>query len=112
MHPLDRILFLHLRKIANKDSNYTIFQPAVVTTPAPFTCNYGLSVCCQAGAYQCGHRYPPPPGSTAAGAGQAEFGEYPWQAALLTTSEVYLGSGALITTQHVLTVAHKVYNVA
>ncbi|TMW49312.1 hypothetical protein DOY81_005612 [Sarcophaga bullata] len=87
-------------------------NPVVITTPAPFTCNYGLSVCCQAGPYQCGHRYPPPPGSIPAGAGQAEFGEYPWQAALLTTTEVYLGSGALITTQHVLTVAHKVYNVA
>lgn len=84
----------------------------MTTTAAPFTCSYGLSVCCQAGSYQCGRRYPPPPGSIAAGAGQADFGEYPWQAALLTTSDVYLGSGALITAQHVLTVAHKVYNVA
>uniref|UniRef100_A0A1I8PUD1 Phenoloxidase-activating factor 2 n=1 Tax=Stomoxys calcitrans TaxID=35570 RepID=A0A1I8PUD1_STOCA len=81
------------------------------TTP-PFSCNFGLAVCCQAGAYQCGRSYPPPPGSVAAGAGQASFGEYPWQVALLTTGEVYLGSGALISAQHVLTVAHKVANLA
>ncbi|XP_073824709.1 inactive CLIP domain-containing serine protease A3 [Musca autumnalis] len=79
-------------------------------TAAPFSCGYGLSVCCQAGTYQCGHSYPPPPNSQAAGAGQASFGEYPWQAALLTTGEVYLGSGALISAQHVLTAAHKVAN--
>ncbi|XP_005178152.2 phenoloxidase-activating factor 2 [Musca domestica] len=82
--------------------------PAI--TPTPFTCNYGLSVCCQAGTYQCGHSYPPPPNSLPASTGQASFGEYPWQAALLTTGEVYLGSGALISAQHVLTVAHKVAN--
>ncbi|KAM7360357.1 inactive CLIP domain-containing serine protease A3 [Cochliomyia hominivorax] len=86
-------------------------NPVVVTTAVPFTCNYGLSICCQAGSYQCGRHYPPPPRSIPAGPGQAEFGEYPWQAALLTTTEVYLGSGALITAQHVMTVAHKVYNV-
>ncbi|XP_011188230.1 phenoloxidase-activating factor 2 [Zeugodacus cucurbitae] len=87
-------------------------NPAVTTTLAPPSCNYGLQLCCQAGSYQCGRRYPPPPGSTAAGAGQAQFGEYPWVAALLTTAEVYLGAGALITPQHVLTAAHKVYNIA
>ncbi|XP_037956127.1 phenoloxidase-activating factor 2 [Teleopsis dalmanni] len=87
-------------------------NPAVSPVPVPFTCSYGLTICCQAGTYQCGRRYPPPPGSATAGAGQADFGEYPWQVALLTTGEVYLGSGALITAQHVLTAAHKVYNVS
>lgn len=84
----------------------------IASTVTPGTCNYGLQLCCQAGSYQCGLRYPPPPGSTAAGAGQAQFGEYPWVAALLTTAEVYLGAGALITAQHVLTAAHKVYNIS
>ncbi|XP_075145319.1 inactive CLIP domain-containing serine protease A3 [Haematobia irritans] len=88
----------------------TVITPAPTT--APFTCGYGLSVCCQAGTYRCGHSYPPPPNSGTAAAGQASFGEYPWQAALLTTGEVYLGSGALISPQHVLTVAHKVANLA
>lgn len=87
-----------------------MFQPTVATTSAPFTCSYGLAACCQAGSYQCGRRYPPPPGSTPASPGQADFGEYPWQAVLLNTGDEYLGSGALITDQHVLTVAHKIGN--
>ncbi|XP_078053653.1 inactive CLIP domain-containing serine protease A3 [Augochlora pura] len=40
--------------------------------------------------------------------GQASYGAYPWQAVLLTTNNVYVGSGVLITPNHVLTVAHKV----
>lgn len=87
-------------------------QPSLPTTSTPLTCSYGLVACCQAGSYQCGRRFPPPPGSATAGAGQASFGAYPWQAALLTTADVYLGGGALITAQHVLTAAHKVYNLA
>ncbi|XP_017466623.1 PREDICTED: chymotrypsinogen A isoform X2 [Rhagoletis zephyria] len=84
-----------------------------LTSPivTPTFCNYGLTLCCLAGSYQCGRRYSPPPGSTPGGAGQAQFGEYPWVAALLTNNEVYLGAGALITAQHVLTAAHKVYNI-
>ncbi|XP_036341164.1 chymotrypsin-like protease CTRL-1 isoform X1 [Rhagoletis pomonella] len=81
-------------------------------TVTPTFCNYGLTLCCLAGSYQCGRRYSPPPGSTPGGAGQAQFGEYPWVAALLTNNEVYLGAGALITAQHVLTAAHKVYNIS
>ncbi|EDV92894.1 chymotrypsin-like protease CTRL-1 [Drosophila grimshawi] len=86
--------------------------PPVATTAAPLSCNFGLVVCCQAGNYQCGLRFPPPAGSALASPGQASFGAYPWQVALLTTSEVYLGGGALITAQHVVTAAHKVYNLA
>lgn len=40
--------------------------------------------------------------------GQASYGAYPWQVALLTTADVYIGSGVLIDKNHVLTVAHKV----
>lgn len=40
--------------------------------------------------------------------GEAGYGAYPWQAVLLTTDNVYVGSGVLITPNHVLTVAHKV----
>ncbi|KAI9579324.1 hypothetical protein GQX74_004796 [Glossina fuscipes] len=81
------------------------------TPTTSFSCNYGLEVCCQAGSYQCGRRYPPPPGSKQAGLGQANFGDYPWQVALLTTADIYIGSGALLTSQHVLTAAHKVHNI-
>ncbi|XP_055906265.1 phenoloxidase-activating factor 2 isoform X2 [Eupeodes corollae] len=80
------------------------------TTAPTFTCNYGLVQCCQPGSYMCGKRYPPPPGSMANAPGQAAFGAYPWQAALLTTGDVYLGSGALIDRRHILTAAHKVLN--
>ncbi|EDW68187.1 phenoloxidase-activating factor 2 [Drosophila virilis] len=82
------------------------------TSSTPLSCSYGLVACCQAGSYLCGLRFPPPAGSALAGPGQASFGAYPWQAALLTTADVYLGGGALITAQHVLTAAHKVYNLA
>ncbi|XP_068155252.1 phenoloxidase-activating factor 2 [Drosophila tropicalis] len=84
--------------------------PTPPTTASTLTCSYGLVACCQAGSYQCGRRFPPPPGASQATPGQASFGAYPWQAALLTTADVYLGGGALITAQHVLTAAHKVYN--
>ncbi|ALC46428.1 CG13318, partial [Drosophila busckii] len=84
----------------------------VPTAAPPLSCSFGLVACCQAGAYQCGLRFPPPPGAALAGPGQASFGAYPWQVALLTTADVYLGGGALITAQHVLTAAHKVYNLA
>lgn len=40
-------------------------------------------------------------------AGQAPYGSYPWQAALLTTGDVYLGSGVLLNNLNVLTVAHR-----
>ncbi|KAG7187937.1 hypothetical protein KM043_013899 [Ampulex compressa] len=40
--------------------------------------------------------------------GQASYGAYPWQAALLRNNNEYIGSGALIDSMHVLTVAHKV----
>lgn len=40
--------------------------------------------------------------------GQAAYGAYPWQVALLDMNNVYIGSGVLISSTHILTVAHKV----
>ncbi|XP_014216409.1 trypsin-like [Copidosoma floridanum] len=40
--------------------------------------------------------------------GQASFGSYPWQAAVLDLQEAYKGSGVLLDATHVLTAAHKV----
>lgn len=102
-----------IRSSSNSSLSSTPFpQPTVPTTASTLSCSYGLVACCQAGSYQCGLRFPPPPGSSLASPGQASFGAYPWQAALLTTADVYLGGGALISAQHVLTAAHKVYNLA
>mgnify|MGYP002655347799 CR=1 FL=1 len=39
---------------------------------------------------------------------QANYGAYPWQGVILTTSNFYVGSGVLIDHMHFLTVAHKV----
>ncbi|GAB1866039.1 Peroxisomal membrane protein PEX16 [Camponotus japonicus] len=40
--------------------------------------------------------------------GQAAYGAYPWQVAILTDSNVYLGGGVLVSAMYVLTAAHKV----
>ncbi|XP_015124179.1 phenoloxidase-activating factor 2 [Diachasma alloeum] len=40
--------------------------------------------------------------------GTARYGAYPWQVALLTLDNMYIGSGVLINANFVLTVAHKV----
>ncbi|XP_055389269.1 phenoloxidase-activating factor 2-like [Condylostylus longicornis] len=88
-----------------------VTNPSDINTPVPNTCSYALARCCLNSPYQCGVRYPPPPGSAPSGPGQAAFGAYPWQAAILTLGEIYLGSGALVSSKYVLTVAHKVNNV-
>lgn len=43
--------------------------------------------------------------------GQTAFGAFPWQAALLTLDNLYIGSGVLIDNSRVLTAAHKLENV-
>lgn len=87
-------------------------DPAFVGPSSNLQCSYQLVGCCQAGSYRCGQRYPAPPGSVAPTSNdQAYFGEFPWQVAILSSGDVYLGSGALVTEQHVLTVAHKVQKI-
>ena len=74
-------------------------------------CSAGQVYCCPSPTSgnlmdgSCGIRKMP---ATAHPQGQASYGAYPWQAAILTTSNSYVGSGVLITPNHVLTVAHKV----
>lgn len=42
-------------------------------------------------------------------AGQAAFGEFPWQVALYeNNTNIYFGGGVLITSLHVLTATHKI----
>ncbi|XP_076240949.1 inactive CLIP domain-containing serine protease A3 [Calliopsis andreniformis] len=76
-------------------------------------CSMGQVYCCSSSSENlvdsCGIRKIP---ETAHPQGQASYGAYPWQAVLLTTDNIYVGSGVLITVNHVLTVAHKVASYA
>lgn len=83
----------------------------MITTPnqgSQTSCAANLVLCCNTGGYQCGVRYPPITGSPTPAAGQAPYGAYPWQAALLGPGDVYIGSGVLINALNILTVAHRV----
>ncbi|XP_058450708.1 phenoloxidase-activating factor 2-like isoform X2 [Malaya genurostris] len=79
--------------------------PNIVT---PSICATGLERCCMVGGYQCGLQFPPVASAMQPGAGQASYGEYPWQAVLLGPGDIYAGSGALIDAFNVITVAHRV----
>lgn len=79
----------------------------MVTTPTS-SCATNLVLCCQPGGYQCGARYPPVANSPTPAAGQAPYGAYPWQAALLGPGDAYVASGALINSLNVVTAAHSV----
>lgn len=94
--------------ISTTTNSITTITPNIVT---PTNCQSGiLERCCQNGGYQCGIRYPPVQGSRPASSGQADYGEYPWQAVLLESGDLYIGSGVLIDANHILTVAHKAIN--
>uniref|UniRef100_A0A336KPT0 CSON012726 protein n=1 Tax=Culicoides sonorensis TaxID=179676 RepID=A0A336KPT0_CULSO len=67
-----------------------------------------LQLCCINGGYQCGRQFPPVVGAPTPPAGSSYFGQYPWQVVLLTTGDVYVGSGVLIDNFNVLTVAHRI----
>lgn len=89
-------------------STITAAANPITATATQTTCGANLQLCCYAGSYQCGVRFPPITGAQPPQAGQAPYGAYPWQAVLLGTGDVYAGSGALIDNLHVLTAAHKV----
>lgn len=86
-------------------------KPVVVSQT---TCAPGLELCCPTMGFSCGLSYPPVAGSPPVndGLGQSKFGDYPWQAALLSLDNVYIGSGVLIDHLHILTAAHKIQGVA
>lgn len=72
------------------------------------SCPAGYVYCCTSGNVvnpTCGVRYIAP---TSHPVGQAAYGSYPWQVAVLTTGNVYIGGGVLVSPTHVLTAAHKV----
>jgi hypothetical protein len=73
------------------------------------SCAAGLDLCCPP-SVSCGLTLPPVDGAPQPleGQGQAEYGAFPWQVAVLKTDNSYIASGVLIDHMHVLTVAHKV----
>lgn len=84
----------------------------IVTPPVGVQCEAGSVYCCFTEQTPCGVRSgnissSPVPG---AGAGQARFGEFPWQALLLDLDSNYVGSGAIVDRLHIVTAAHKVCN--
>ncbi|XP_001866383.2 phenoloxidase-activating factor 2 isoform X2 [Culex quinquefasciatus] len=83
----------------------TGITPNIVT---PATCAAGLERCCLPGGYQCGLQFPPVAAARQPAAGQAAYGEYPWQAVLLGPGDIYVGSGALIDPLNVITAAHRI----
>ncbi|RZF40916.1 hypothetical protein LSTR_LSTR011000 [Laodelphax striatellus] len=90
------------------DNLWSIVDIRIVTPPLGSECEPGLVQCCYTGS-DCGISTilpvdDPPPRS-----GQSEFGEFPWQILLIALpANEYVGSGALISPIHVLTVAHRV----
>ena len=76
------------------------------------SCVAGLELCCPVSGFSCGMTYPPvanaPQPITAQG--QAPFGAFPWQAAILTLPNAYIAAGALIDDMTILTSAHKIQN--
>lgn len=70
------------------------------------TCPPGQVYCCAVLVNDgCGIQKIP---STPHPPGQAAYGAYPWQVAILTNGNVYLGGGVLVSPMYVLTAAHKV----
>ncbi|CAG9810172.1 unnamed protein product [Chironomus riparius] len=100
----------------NLGTNETLCQP--VSTGIPLvasdmqSCEDGLELCCPSIGYSCGIRYPPMEGSPVPINEQAPYGAYPYQAVILSSYNLYIASGVLIDQYHVLTVAHKVYNLS
>lgn len=64
--------------------------------------------------FSCGIAYPPVSNAPkpTPGQGQALYGAFPWQVALLTNDLTYIGGAVLINHKVVLTVAHKVSGVS
>lgn len=85
----------------------------VVVAVNQTSCAKGLELCCPPGGYTCGVVYPPVENAPEAitTQGQALYGSFPWQAALLSLKNEYIASGTLIDQVTVLTAAHKIQNV-
>ncbi|KAJ2947901.1 hypothetical protein O0L34_g9691 [Tuta absoluta] len=75
------------------------------------TCPAGQVYCCgPTTTVACGALQTVPVTSIPVAAGQASFGEFPWQAMILTKQNDYLAGGVLIDQLNVLTVTHRLVN--
>lgn len=80
----------------------------IVTPPVGVQCGQGAVYCCYTGQ-QCGLSTQVPVADMTLAPGQASFGQYPWEVLVVNLHNDFIGSGALIDNQHVLTAAHRVY---
>ncbi|XP_063395113.1 inactive CLIP domain-containing serine protease A8-like [Cydia fagiglandana] len=73
------------------------------------TCPAGQVLCCGSSTtvIACGTLQTVPATAIAPASGQANFGEYPWQALILTKQNDYIAGGVLIDQFNVLTVTHR-----
>ncbi|XP_011505633.1 PREDICTED: trypsin-3-like [Ceratosolen solmsi marchali] len=77
----------------------------------PGNCQFGNVLCCPNNSTTtmdstCGIRKITPTPQPVVG--QTSFGAYPWHAIIITKQELYLGSGVLLDSTHIVTAAHKV----
>ncbi|KAL7638494.1 UNVERIFIED_CONTAM: hypothetical protein RMT77_011064 [Armadillidium vulgare] len=97
-------------------------QTRIINTNPLSNCPQGQTECCY-GAAPGGPDGPPPPVSQLTGCGsrrslfpgrrasaEADFGEYPWMAAITGRGNAFVAAGVLVDPLWVLTVAHKIAN--
>ncbi|CAH0695225.1 unnamed protein product [Spodoptera exigua] len=82
-----------------------------IVTPVVTQCPAGQEYCCgnttTSTLISCGTLQSVPTTAITPAAGQANFGEYPWQALILTKQNDYIAGGVLINQLNVLTVTHR-----
>ncbi|XP_068626926.1 phenoloxidase-activating factor 2 [Battus philenor] len=80
-----------------------------IVTPGSTECPAGQEYCCGSttSAIACGTLQAVPSTITIPSSGQASFGEFPWQALVLTKQNDYIAGGVLIDQLNVLTVTHR-----
>ncbi|XP_047531058.1 phenoloxidase-activating factor 2 [Vanessa atalanta] len=82
-----------------------------VVTPTVAQCPAGQEYCCGSttttALIACGTIQSVPVPAIMPAAGQASFGEYPWQSLIMTKQNDYIAGGVLIDQLNVLTVTHR-----
>ncbi|CAH2102497.1 unnamed protein product [Euphydryas editha] len=84
-----------------------------IVTPTTAPCPAGQEYCCGStttALIACGTLQTSPSPAIMPAAGQANFGEYPWQVIILTKQNDYIAGGVLIDQLNVLTVTHRMSN--
>ncbi|XP_050681345.1 phenoloxidase-activating factor 2-like isoform X2 [Leptidea sinapis] len=80
-----------------------------IVTPTVMPCPTGQEYCCgtTTNTITCGTVQSVPAVSVTPASGQANYGEYPWQAIILTKQNDYVAGGVLIDQLNVITVTHR-----